>query len=90
MSAQRLGPEPALQCPEAERERAGSGRPGPQAHVPDPQDYQGGPLPGDFRRALRDLQGREGHFRVASIELLLAGESGEVKSQAGAGTAHDA
>ena len=41
----------------------------------EPHDYPGGPMPGDFRRALRDLQGREGHFRVASIEQLLAGES---------------
>lgn len=40
----------------------------------EPHDYPGGPLSGDFRRALRELGDREVHFRVASIELLLARE----------------
>ena len=40
----------------------------------EPHDYPAGPMPGDFRRALRELGDHEGHFRVASIEQLLARE----------------
>ena len=45
-----------------------------EAFLAEPHDYPGGPLLGDFRRALRELGDPEGHFRVASIEQLLARE----------------
>ena len=46
------------------------------AFLAEAHDHPGGPLPGDFRHALRDLGDRESHFRVVSIEQLLAGEPG--------------